>query len=154
LGLVRAGEPHAVLLAKDWSSYEPRARFEELCRPLRDHFDVEGGVNVTVVYRQSEREILIRTFERGVKRATESCGTGAIAACAVLGRADRTQRVVSPGGEHKVDCDYRGIWSITATPRRNGRSTLARLIGTEEIESAFDRAGRRTDPYAHEEHAG
>lgn len=153
-GLVRAGEPHAVLIAPKSKPYESREEFDELCLPFRDCFDVEGGVNVTVVYQHQKDKIRIRTFERGVNRGTDSCGTGSVAACAVLELRDHPVQVVSPGGEHIVARSRSGIWSIAANPRRTVRRRLEELISTGEIRSIFERVVCRGHSVSNSRNAG
>jgi diaminopimelate epimerase len=128
LGLVRAGEPHLVLGVPDAlpGFNIDRGRFERYCNPLRDLTDIPGGVNVTIVFQQQEDSVLIRTFERGVRRHTFSCGTGAVSAiAAVYGTPDRKRRfhVCSPGGMHSIHYDG-SSWHLAARPVRIGSGFL------------------------------
>jgi len=129
LGLIRAGEPHLVLgIPPELPGFHvTRSLFEDYCRPLRDITGIAGGVNVTMVFQQTEDSVLIRTFERGVKRHTFSCGTGAVSAIvAVFGipTQDRTFNVCSPGGMHSIRYED-GRWHIAARPQRLARGYLS-----------------------------
>src|SRR5659263_675566 len=63
------------------------------------------GTNVNFVKLNSNDEITIRTYERGVEGETLSCGTGSVA-CAVLvlnlGKTDNTVKVNTKGGELRI----------------------------------------------------
>ncbi|MDX1346170.1 MAG: hypothetical protein R3179_09740 [Sedimenticolaceae bacterium] len=128
IGLMRAGEPHLVLgVPDDLPGFNiDRTLFESYCAPLRDRFGIPGGVNVTIVFQQQDDSVLIRTFERGVRRHTFSCGTGAVSAiAAVYGTPDSKRRfhVCSPGGMHNIFYDGEN-WHIAARPERIGSGYL------------------------------
>jgi diaminopimelate epimerase len=78
--LVAAGVPHLVLLADDVARWPL-----ERVGPRLRHAEIAGseGANVTVCGR-GERPVAFRTFERGVEGVTGACGSGALAAAAVL----------------------------------------------------------------------
>jgi diaminopimelate epimerase len=127
-GLLRAGEPHLVLnTPKELGSFHvTRQEVEAYCRPLRNITAIEGGVNVTIVFSSHRNSVLIRTYERGARRHTLSCGTGAVSAIAsVFGipKTPREFRVCAPGGAHRVG--YRdGIWYLAASPQPIARGYL------------------------------
>lgn len=78
--LTEVGVPHLVVLVHDVQAVEVRDRGRE----LREHPAVQpAGANVNFV-SQHEAEWRMRTFERGVEAETLACGTGAVAAAAVL----------------------------------------------------------------------
>lgn len=92
---------------------------------------VPGGVNVDLASAEDDGSIAIRTWERGVRRFTESCGTGAAAAAWALSkdalRRGRTVLVRATGGEHRVRLDG-GRLRITATPVRGTRRDVAAMV--------------------------
>lgn len=107
IDIVRAGEPHLVIRApRAWCPHVRRRDFERYCAALRDALPLEGGVNVTVVFEDGDERALVRTFERGARRQTYSCGTGSIAAAFALHGAraagEHTYTICSPGGCHDV----------------------------------------------------
>lgn len=127
-GLLRAGEPHLVMYrpAELDGFHIPRCEFEDFCRPLRDITAVDGGINITVIFEIGFRSVLIRTFERGVRRHTFSCGTGSISAIAAVFGTPRNGsqfHVCSPGGGHDVSYED-GRWSLAALPQPVGSGRL------------------------------
>lgn len=126
--LLRAGEPHLVLgKPTELTGFNiDRFVFEDYCRPLRDLTEVQGGVNITMAFQQDENSLLIRTFERGARRHTFSCGTGAVAAIAAVFGTPETDcnfHVCSPGGMHEITLKN-GRWHIAARPERMGSGYL------------------------------
>ncbi len=121
-GLVRAGEPHLVLyVPKIFDGFHVhRQDFEDFCRPLRDITRIDGGVNVTMVFQIGYRSVLVRSYERGARRHTFSCGTGSIAAlAAVFGEPAQNSsfHVCSPGGMHDVVYEDKS-WYLIASPQQ------------------------------------
>lgn len=107
--------PHAVVVMPQ----DPTLSGEQLdalggaiCR----HPVFERGTNVDFIFVPGTGGIAIRTFERGVDRATLSCGTGAIAATIVGQRLGlgRSVAVRSAGGTLDVNLEH----------ERGGRMTL------------------------------
>ena len=122
LGLVRAGEPHLVMDAPDILNgfHIHQKDFENYCRPLRDITSIEGGVNITMVFENRDRRLLIRTYERGAQRQTFSCGTGSVSAVAVLYHAPANGSafdVCSLGGRHTITYEQ-DRWFLRAAPQR------------------------------------
>lgn len=92
IAYARVGVPHLVVAVSDVDAVDVATRGAVLraagaARP--------GGANVNFVSRVSADRWRIRTFERGVEGETLACGTGAVAAAAVISEWE-TQRV---GGE-------------------------------------------------------
>jgi diaminopimelate epimerase len=51
----------------------------QMAPAIRHHARFPGGTNVNVFEKLSEKEVRLRTFERGVEGETLACGTGAVA---------------------------------------------------------------------------
>lgn len=79
IGYARAGVPHVVVLCDDVARVDVATRG----RALRWHATFPDGANANFVSR-SAAGWQIRTFERGVEGETLACGTGAVAAAALL----------------------------------------------------------------------
>jgi len=91
---INTGSPHLVINIKDVlqnnvmpdSFYNDLINFPvlELGRELRYHPDFSPrGTNVNF-YQETENEIIIRTYERGVENETLACGTGSVAVALVI----------------------------------------------------------------------
>jgi diaminopimelate epimerase len=93
LDFINSGVPHAVCFLKDQNELEEFdvQRWGRTLR-LHPHFQPEG-TNVDFVWIRNDRQIMVRTYERGVEGETLACGTGCIAS--VLMSAIRNQ-MVSP----------------------------------------------------------
>jgi len=96
---VNTGVPHVILLTDDIE----HAPVEELGRVLRYHkvFSPQG-TNVDFVTVIDDKNVKLRTYERGVEGETLACGTGAVAASVVLKEKGLTGNVVNlltRGGE-------------------------------------------------------
>lgn len=100
---VVAGVPHFVVEVEDPAAVDLPA----LGGALRSHPGLgPAGANVDFVGKPSRGRIAIRTFERGVEGETLACGSGAIAAAAVLaGAGARSPLVLTPpsGVDLKVE---------------------------------------------------
>jgi diaminopimelate epimerase len=79
MGFALAGVPHLVLVVKDLDAVDVVGRG----RPLRRHASLEAGANVNFVQPAADG-FRYRTYERGVEAETLACGTGAVAAAALL----------------------------------------------------------------------
>lgn len=99
LSSVNTGVPHAILLSDDID----HVPVEELGRTIRYHKAFgEKGTNVDFVQIVDRRNILIRTYERGVEGETYACGTGAVASGVILtkkGLIESPVNVATKGGE-------------------------------------------------------
>ncbi len=103
---LRVGVPHAVVFVPSVTSLD----LGEVGSFVRHHpyFDPEG-VNVNFAALQVDGSLAMRTFERGVEGETWACGTGAVAAVAVLGRQGPV-RCTFPGGELTIEMAEGGVW--------------------------------------------
>jgi len=120
--LVVAGVPHFVVSVEDVTE-APLAVWGPRIRHHR-HF-APGGTNVDVIGWKPDGSLAIRTWERGVEGETLACGSGAIAAAAVV----RNQ--VPASGVRVVPAS--GVSLFVAFEQRAGRASVvlqgdARLI--------------------------
>lgn len=111
MGYARVGVPHLVVLVPDVEQVDVYHRGKE----LRNLPRLRDGANANFVSRGPSGHWSIRTYERGVEEETLACGTGSIAAAALLtawglvdGKVALTTRsgceldaaVAQSGGEH------------------------------------------------------
>ncbi len=95
---VNTGVPHAVIFVTSLDvpllmTKAPKIRHDPV---------FPKGTNVNFVRIDSENEITIRTYERGVEGETHSCGTGSVACAAVAHRLGKTKspvKVNTKGGD-------------------------------------------------------
>ena len=80
-GFAMVGVPHVVVLCDDLEAVDLDSRG----RALRNHPALQAGANVNFVARDANGWAY-RTYERGVEAETLACGTGAVAAAALLER--------------------------------------------------------------------
>jgi diaminopimelate epimerase len=96
---VKVGVPHVVIPVNDLEQVPVTAWGREVRRhPLFQ----PAGTNVDFITFAGPRELLMRTYERGVEDETLACGTGAVAAALIasrLGRAASPTTVHTRGGE-------------------------------------------------------
>lgn len=96
---LNTGVPHVVIFVEGLS----KISVEELGRAIRYHADFQPkGTNVNFVEVKSEKEIHVRTYERGVEKETLACGTGSTASAllsSLLGYTRPPVRVRTSGGE-------------------------------------------------------
>lgn len=98
---INTGVPHAVIFVDSLDDPElmsaaPKIRYDSI---------FPTGANVNFVHVDSEGEISIRTYERGVEGETLSCGTGSAACAAVshrLGKTGNNVKVNTKGGELRI----------------------------------------------------
>lgn len=98
---VNTGVPHAVIFVDDLDNPDlipsaPKIR----CDPV-----FPKGTNVNFAAVNTNEEISVRTYERGVEAETLSCGTGAVACAAIahrLGKTGNRVKVNTKGGELRI----------------------------------------------------
>jgi len=95
---VNTGVPHAVIFVDD----PDEAGLMQTAPGIRYDAIFPKGINVNFVRIDSNDEITIRTYERGVEAETLSCGTGSVASAVIaqkLGNTEKTVRVNTKGGK-------------------------------------------------------
>jgi len=113
-----SGVPHVVVPVLRIANAEVRT----LGAAIRRHADfAPRGTNVNFLERRGEREIAIRTYERGVEDETLACGTGVVASAlifAALERLDGPITVHVKGGD-ELQVGFRreadGFTNVTLT---------------------------------------
>lgn len=98
---VSMGNPHVVIPVGDVDQVD----LEQLGPALETHPAFPNRTNVHVLQVLGDRQLRLRTWERGVG-ATMACGTGACAALVaarLLGLSQRKAQVVLPGGPLTID---------------------------------------------------
>lgn len=113
---VDAPNPHAVVMVKSLDEAGPLIDPPQV-RPDRVFPD---GVNVEFVEPLDDAHVRMRVFERGVGE-TMSCGTGACAVAAVLGR---DVRIDVPGGTVSVSFDEQGFAHLRGPADLVARGTV------------------------------
>ena len=106
---VNSGVPHVVIPVEDLDRADVRGigsavRFHELFAPK--------GTNVNFLSRGGDRQILIRTYERGVENETLACGTGVVASALTFSASEGVPGpigvLVRGGNELKVGFEKSG----------------------------------------------
>lgn len=87
---INTGVPHLVTFVKDVDTID----LEEIGPALRHHPHFENGCNVNIVQLNPFK---IRTYERGVERETQACGTGATACALVAAHVHALPSPISVG---------------------------------------------------------
>lgn len=116
MGFANSGVPHLVIRTEDLAGIPLTDRGPE----LRFHASLPAGANVNWVSREADGRWAMRTYERGVEAETLACGTGAVAAAALLqawGEADEVTDLRTRSGR---------FLSVRLQPGQDGpRPTLA-----------------------------
>ncbi|ADI73398.1 diaminopimelate epimerase [Methanohalobium evestigatum Z-7303] len=107
VSVVNTGVPHAVIFVENLDfniqNTAPKIRFDET---------FPNGANVNFVRIDSNDEITIRTYERGVEDETLSCGTGSVASAYIsnlLGKVNNPVLVHTKGGMLNIELDGKGF---------------------------------------------
>lgn len=117
------GSPHHVEFVKDIKDIDVPTQGAMIAH--NDTYGVEG-TNVNFVALGKDRQIEIRTFERGVENETLSCGTGVTAAALAVfstGKATNSKIEVHTLG---------GVLTVSFTPTSKGFSDIV-LTGPTEL---------------------
>jgi diaminopimelate epimerase len=95
---VNSGVPHVVVPAEDLENVDVRA----LGAAIRRHeLFAPKGANVNFLKERGDRQISIRTYERGVEDETLACGTGVVASALIFAATKKLKgpiRVLVRGG--------------------------------------------------------
>lgn len=94
---VTVGVPHAIVIVPDAGAVD----LAKVGPIIRNHSSFPNGANVDIVQVIDQKNIRIRTFERGVEGETLSCGTGAAASAVIahhLGLVGNQVEVETNGG--------------------------------------------------------
>ena len=97
-------EPH-LILEKELSDEELFSLGQEL-NQRKDLFP--HGINVNVCRVLKEGHLFVKTYERGVQRLTQSCGTGSMS-CAAFYKSQGVVSVSTPGGQLQILLQEDGI---------------------------------------------
>lgn len=106
---VNSGVPHVVVPVEDLEEVDVC----ELGSAVRQHeMFSPSGTNVNFLKQRSDREISIRTYERGVENETLACGTGVVASALVFSALKKIDGpigvLVRGGNELKVGFETAG----------------------------------------------
>jgi diaminopimelate epimerase len=105
--ILNTGSPHYVKAITDVRDYDVVGEGREI--RYSKHY-ADAGINVNFVSNE-ERNIYVRTYERGVEDETLSCGTGVTAAALMFAHNDNgfnRIEVQTPGGHLAVEFDKKG----------------------------------------------
>ena len=115
IGFARVGVPHLVVACADVETVDVEGRG----RSLRHHPALKAGANVNFVSRRGS-EWTYRTYERGVEEETLACGSGSVAAAAMLiewdGERDPVTLITRSGAPLTISFD-RGIPELSGEGR-------------------------------------
>ena len=99
---INTGVPHVVIFVEGLSKID----VEKLGNAVRWHSKFQPkGTNVNFVEIKSKKAINVRTYERGVERETQACGTGSTASAimsSLMGYCNPAVSVYTKGGETLV----------------------------------------------------
>jgi diaminopimelate epimerase len=89
---INSGVPHVVVLVSKVDEVDVRKRGAA----LRHHEKFSpSGANVNFIEKRGPKEILVRTYERGVEDETLACGTGVVASALLFAATENVDGPVS-----------------------------------------------------------
>ena len=106
---VNSGVPHVVMPVEDLENVDVRG----IGSAVRHHpLFAPKGANANFMKRRGDRQISIRTYERGVEDETLACGTGVVASALIFAATEQVGGpigvLVRGGNELKVGFDKMG----------------------------------------------
>ena len=106
---INSGVPHVVAPVSKIEDVDVRKRGAAL------RYDKEfspAGANANFIEKRGAKEILVRTYERGVEDETLACGTGVVASALIFAATEKVagpiRVTVRSGGELSVDFEKTG----------------------------------------------
>ena len=99
---VNSGVPHVVVMIDELEA----AEVQRVGSAIRRHACfAPSGTNVNFLQRRGDRQIAIRTYERGVEAETLACGTGVVASALIFSATENVEgpiRVLVRGGDELI----------------------------------------------------
>jgi len=106
---INSGVPHVVVPVSKVGDVDVRKRGEALRR--HEKFS-PAGANVNFIQKRGPKNILVRTYERGVEDETLACGTGVVASALIFAATEKVDGPISvtvrSGSELSVDFNRAG----------------------------------------------
>jgi diaminopimelate epimerase len=106
---VNSGVPHVVAVVDDLETVDVRGLGSAI---RRAEMFAPKGTNANFMVQRGERQISIRTYERGVEDETLACGTGVVASALIYAAVQRVDGpigvLVRGGSELQVDFERDG----------------------------------------------
>src|SRR5213082_307125 len=106
---INSGVPHVVVPVAKVKDVDVRKRGEALRR--HEKFS-PAGANVNFIEKRGPKNILVRTYERGVEDETLACGTGVVASALIFAATEKVDGPISvtvrSGSELSVDFNRAG----------------------------------------------
>ena len=106
---INSGVPHVVVPVSKVGDVDVRKRGEALRR--HEKFS-PAGANVNFIQKRGPKNVLVRTYERGVEDETLACGTGVVASALIFAATEKVDGPISvtvrSGSELSVDFNRAG----------------------------------------------
>ncbi|MFH1783182.1 MAG: diaminopimelate epimerase [Candidatus Omnitrophota bacterium] len=102
---INTGVPHTVIFVHGLDDID----IDPIGRTIRYHDQFKPrGTNVDFVEIKDEKNIRMRTYERGVEGETLACGTGAVASAVIAGHRIQVTSHKSQDTRHKINVHTKG----------------------------------------------